>query len=250
MWVLGFGISLGAQTTSSPPAVEFIPRAAFYMSAELLGGTPDPRLIWDANFGGEIDVVDYRRGRLTFAANYQVVLGDELRAFDPNQGNYILEGALSLRLPQAEIAGVFYHQSRHLADRLKLDPIDWNMIGARARRAFIAGAVHVDARADIRGSIQRSFVDYRWEFDGRVRGDRVLRPGIGVLAAGWIRHLGVDGSQARSGQTGLRGEAGVRFEGGAGAAELFVAAERRIDPYPLEFGTDAWFSAGFRLLTR
>jgi hypothetical protein len=220
------------------------------MSAELLGGTDDPRFVWDTNFGGELDVIDYRRGRLTFAANYQAVLGEELRAFDPNQGNYILEGALTLRLPPAEIAGVFYHQSRHLADRPKVDPIDWNMMGARVRRAFIAGAMHVDARADIRGTIQRSFVDYRWEFDGRVRGDQVVRPGVGLLVSGSIRHLGVDGSQSRSGQTGFRGEGGVRLEGGAGAAELFVAVERRIDPYPLEFGTETWISAGFRLLTR
>ena len=73
---------------------------------------------------------------------------------------------------------------------------------------------------------------------------------VGVLAAGWLRHLGVDGSQARGGQTGARGEAGLRFEGGAGAAELFAAVERRIDPYPLEFGSATWISAGFRLLTR
>ena len=240
---------LHAQTTATPPAVEFLSRAVFYMSAELLADE-DPRLVWDTNFGGELDVIDYRAGRLTFAANYQAILGEELRAFDPNQGNYILEGAASARLQQVEIAGVFYHQSRHLADRPKVDPIDWNMIGGRVRGTFLAGAMYFDARADLRTAIQRSFVDYEWEFDGRVRGDRLLRPGVGVLVAAWVRHLGVDGSRNRSGQTGLRGEAGLRFEGGAGAAELFVAAERRIDPYPLEFGSAVWVSAGFRLLSR
>ena len=240
---------LHAQTAAAVPAVEFIPRAVFHMSAELLADE-DPRLVWDTNFGGEIDVLDYRAGRLTFAANYQAMLGEELRAFDPNQGNYILEGALSARLSQVEVAGVFYHQSRHLADRPKVAPIDWNMIGGRARRTFLAGAMHLDVRADLRASIQRSFVDYQWEFDGGARGDQLLRPGVGLLVAGWIRHLGVDGSRNRGGQTGMRGEAGLRFEGGAGAAELFVAAERRIDPYPLEFGSAVWVSAGFRLLTR
>ena len=240
---------LHAQTAATPPAVEFLPRAVFYMSAELLADE-DPRLVWDTSFGGEIDVLDYRAGRLTFAANYQAMLGEELRAFDPNQGNYILEGALSARLPQVEIAGVFYHQSRHLADRPKLDPIDWNMLGGRVRRTFLVAAMHLDARADLRASIQRSFVDYEWEFDGRVRADQVLRPGVGVLLAAWVRRVGVDGSRSRSGQTGMRGEAGLRVEGGAGAAELFLAAERRIDPYPLEFGSATWVSAGFRLLTR
>lgn len=238
-----------AQAPASEPAVEFLPRTVFYMSAELLADE-DPRLVWDTNFGGELDVIDYRSGRLTFAANYQAILGEELRAFDPNQGNYILEGALSGRLPGVELAGVFYHQSRHLADRPKTDPIDWNMLGGRARTAFTAGATHVDARVDLRKTIQHSFVDYSWELDARVRGDRVVRPGVGVMVAGGLRHLGVDGSAGRGGQTGARGEAGVRFEGSAGAAELFVAAERRIDPNPMEFGSATWIAAGFRLLSR
>jgi hypothetical protein len=64
-----------------------------------------------------------------------------------------------------------------------------------------------------------------------------------------LRLLGVDGSQNRGTQTGTRGEGGVRFEGRAGAIELFVAGERRIDPYPLERGTMTWFSAGFKLVS-
>jgi hypothetical protein len=64
------------------------------------------------------------------------------------------------------------------------------------------------------------------------------------------RHLGTDGTQGRGGQTGFRGEAGVRFDGGAAAVELYVAAERRIDPYPLDFSTAMWATAGFRLLGR
>ncbi len=42
--------------------------------------------VWDTNFGGELDVIDYRTGRATFVANYQAILGDEFRHFDPNQG--------------------------------------------------------------------------------------------------------------------------------------------------------------------
>ena len=49
--------------------------------------------VWDTNFGGELDVVDYGTGRATFVANYQAILGDEFRHFDPNQGNYILSGS-------------------------------------------------------------------------------------------------------------------------------------------------------------
>ena len=243
------GASSASAQTPAPASIEFIPRTVFHMGAEHLSGD-DIRFAWDAHLGGEIDFVDFGRGRVTFFGDYQVVMGNELKRFDPNQGNYILEGAVSGRLPQVELAAVFYHQSRHLSDRPKTQAVDWNMVGVRARRAWIAGAMHVDARADVRGTVQRTFVDYRWEFDGRVRADRVLRPQVGVLLAGAVRHLGVDGSRARGGQTGFRAEGGVRFDGSAGAVELFVAAERRIDPFPLQFSTMSWVTAGFRLLTR
>jgi hypothetical protein len=241
------GASAAAAQTPAPHTVEFVPRALFYMGAARLSGD-DIRFSWDADLGGEFDFVDYGYGRAMFFGNYQVVMGDELKAFDPNQGNYILGGVVSARLRSMELAAVFYHQSRHLSDRPKTQPIDWNMMGIRASRAFIAGAMHVDARADLRKVILRTNVDYTWEFDGRVRADRVLRPGVGVLMSASLRHLGVDGP--RGGQTGGRVEGGVRFDGSAGAVELFVAAERRIDPYPLEFSTMTWATAGFRLLSR
>jgi hypothetical protein len=240
--------SATAQTTGS--GVTFFPAGTFHMGAEHLSGIDDPRFRWDANIGGELDLIDYTVGRLIFAANYQAILGEELQQFDPNQGNYILEGALTARLRQTEAALVFHHQSRHLGDRAKDQPVDWNMLGGRVRRAFLLGATYLDAQADLRWSVQRSFVDYEWELDTGVRADRLLRPGIGVLAAAGVRYLGVDGTAARDGQTGYRAEGGFRFEGGGGAVELFVAAERRIDPYPLEFGTATWISAGFRLLSR
>jgi hypothetical protein len=244
-------VPAAAQTTASPapPSVEIFPRTAFHLSAELLSDD-DERFTWDTNFGGELDVVDYGVGRLTFVANYQAVLGGELRRFDPNQGNYILEGSASVRARRLEIAGVFYHQSRHLSDRPKVVPIDWNMLGVRVRSTATLGATRLDMRADVRGAIQRSFVDYRWELDGRVRADHRLRPGVGVLLGAGFRRLGVDGTRNRGGQTGFRGEAGIRVEGRAGAAELFAAVERRVDPSPLQFETATWAIAGFRLLSR
>jgi hypothetical protein len=73
---------------------------------------------------------------------------------------------------------------------------------------------------------------------------------MGVLFDARIRHLGVDGSRQRGGQTGFRAEAGVRFEGGVAAVEFFLATERRIDPYQLEFATATWTAVGFRLQSR
>lgn len=243
---------LAAQTndpSATSASVEFLPRVLFHMGAEHVSGD-DERFIWDANFGGELDVIDYGRGRAMFVANYQVILGDQLRNFDPNQGNYVLEGSASRRFPGVEVAGVFYHQSRHLSDRPKVNAIDWNALGVRVRGDRAAGVARLDARADVRRVIKKSFVDYRWELDGRLRADVPVRPRVGVLAGAAIRLLGVDGSRDRGTQTGVRGEGGVRIEGPGGAVELFVAAERRIDPHQLEFGAVTWTTVGFRLLSR
>jgi hypothetical protein len=232
-----------------PPRVQLLPRSAFHLSAEHLSGE-DVMFVWDTNFGGWLDVIDYRTGRATFVANYQAILGDEFRHFDPNQGNYILSGSTSVRTAHAEVAGVFYHQSRHLADRPNRVAVAWNMMGVRVEREVRARRAHVDAHLDVRGVVAKSFVDYNWEVETGVRSDVQIRPAVGVLFAGTLRRLGVDGSQDRGDQTGFRGEVGVRFEGRAGAMEFFLAAERRIDPYPLQFGTASWATVGFRLLSR
>ena len=250
--MMAFAAPLFAQTNDPlppPRTIEFLPRVIFHMGAEHLSGE-DPRFIWDADFFGEVDLVDYGVGRGTFVANYEVILGDELREFDPNQGNYILEGSASYRLPGVEVAGVFYHQSRHLSDRPKMHAIDWNMLGGRLQTRRTLGAARLDLRADVRGVIKNSFVDYRWEVDARMRSDVPIRSRIGLLFRTDLRVLGVDGSRDRGTQTGVRAEGGVRIQGPAGAVELFVSGERRIDPYQLEFGTRTWSTFGFRLLSR
>jgi hypothetical protein len=246
--VPGLAVAQPAPTSPSAPSrIDYLTRFAFHFGAEHLS-SDDPRYVWDANYGGEVDLVDYRAGRAIFYANYQVILGDEFHAFDPNQGNYILGARVSARLRVLEAALVFHHESRHLSDRDKRQPVDWNMLGARLSRSFEWPRLVLDARADIRSVVQRSFVDYEWEFDAGAHGTIPLSPRVAVVSEGSIRRLGVDGSAGRDAQTGARGEGGIRLSGRAAAVELFLAAERRIDPYPVEFGTTSWFSAGFRFV--
>ena len=247
--VLALALVASATPAAAQQAVEFIPHYDFHLDAALLSGD-DRRFEWDADFGGEIDVVDYGIGRFTFWANYNVVMGDQLREFDPNQGNYILAGSTSVRAGGFEFAGVFYHQSRHLSDRPKLLAVAWNMLGGRVIRDVTLGRAQWRAMADLRRTIERSLVDYEWELDTNLHGRFMARPRVGLVSTLDVRVLGVDGSRGRGTQTGYIAEGGVRFEGRAGAMELFVAAERRIDPYPVEFGTVTWAKAGFRLLSR
>lgn len=236
---------VGAQTT----AIAFLPRFDFQLGMEHLVEA-DPRFVWDARFGGELDFVDFGRGRATFAAEYEVLLGDEFRVFDPNQGNYTLAGSLSARVRGLEVAGVFHHVSRHLSDRSKRQAIDWNMAGTRVRGGFMRGRTTLESRVDVRGVVQRSYVDYRWEIDAATRAQVRLAARAAAVASGGVRVLGVDGSRGRGTQYGARGEGGVRLEGRGAVVELFVAVERRIDPYQLDFSTGSWATTGFRLVSR
>ncbi len=235
----------------APPATAqtFLPRYAFHLDAEHLA-SDDVRFSWDADLGGDLDILDYGVGRATFLANYQVVVGNQFRRFDANQGNYVLEGALSARARRIELATVFHHVSRHLSDRAKRQAVDWNMLGARVTSAGTAGRLTLRGQLDARGVLEKASVDYRWEITGAVGTDYEIRPHVMLVAASDLRLLGTDGTRDRGTQVGGRGEAGIRLDGAAGAVELFVAAERRVDPYPTEFYTDTWVTAGFRLRSR
>ena len=239
-------VPASAQTVSSSP---FLSRLDFWVAMEHLSHD-DPRFVWDARWAAELDLVDYGSGRTMVAAEYQTMLGEEFRIFDPNQGNYMLEGSSSVRLGGLEVAGVFHHVSRHLSDRPKRVAVDWNMIGGRLLASTERGRTRLFGRTDARTVIQRTFVDYEWEVDSEARVRVQTSQRVAIVALGLVRVLGVDGSRGRDTQYGARGEGGVRIDGSAAALELFLAAERRIDPYQLEFSTTNWISAGFRLTRR
>lgn len=240
-----------AQTaqTSGSPQIDYLTRFGYYVSMEHLV-SEEQRFVWDANWGAELDIVDYGLGRFMFVANYQTILGSEFRAFDPTQGNYILEGSLSARARAVELSAVFHHVSRHLSDRFKRFPVDWNMMGGRVHAKTTRGRAEIQGRADLRAVILHSFVDYRWEMDSDVNARVRILPRVAAVAAGGLHVIGVDGTRNRGTQYGFRAEGGVALEGRAVDAALFLAVERRIDPYQLEFSTATWLTAGFRISSR
>src|SRR2546430_1821979 len=79
-----------AQPASSPSS--FLRDARFYFRWESLASL-DPRFSWDAAMGVALDLVDYRRARVNFAADYEGVLGSEHRAFELNHENFMLDGS-------------------------------------------------------------------------------------------------------------------------------------------------------------
>jgi len=238
-----------ASPAAAQDAILFFPRFDFHLTAEHLSDE-DPRFVWDTNFGGDMDFVDYGRGRTSFAANYEAVLGEQFRRFDPNQGNYLLDVSTSLRAHGVEVAALFHHTSRHLSDRFKRNPVDWNMLGASVGHAARRGAMQIRTEGNLLGVLLKSEVDYNWEANGGVFIRVPLRPHISAISGGSARLVGVDGTRNRGTQIGGRGEAGVGLEGQGGVIELIVAAERRIDAFPLENSTQSWFSVGFRFVSR
>lgn len=242
-------LTVARVASAQTPAIQFVPRYEFHLGAERLSQS-DHRFVWDTNFGGAIDFVDYGAGRTTFTANYEAVLGDEFRAFDPNQGNYLLDLSTSVRTHGLEVAGLLHHTSRHLSDRAKRFPVDWNMLGVTLRHEFRRGETTLVTGGDAMRTILKSYVDYTWEANGHVDASVGVAPRVSVVSRGNVRIVGVDGSHSRGQQRGARVEGGVHLQGTAGAVELLVLAERRVDGFPTAFTPVSWVGMGFRFVSR
>jgi hypothetical protein len=268
-FVLAAAAGAAAQADPHPPVVApppahptFMSRYDFHLSAAALTpprvttpdgqSTGDERFWWDTHFGGSLDVVDYRAGRAAIVVDYQAVLGNEYRPFDPNQGNYTLEASGSVRLgSRTEVVGVFHHVSRHLSDRPKRLAVAFNEFGGRLLHRAAIGRVTFDVDLDAGGTVQHSYVDYTWLAEGHLVARRPLNDTVGVFAHASGQFFGVDGTVPNRGtQRGGSIEAGIRIRGGAGAMELFAGIERRVDADPLDRQAQHWGLAGFRLTGR
>ena len=242
------------QPLASPPASpQFLSRYDFHLSAAALAND-DQRFSWDTHFGGDIDVVDYVHGRAATVIDYEAVLGNEFRPFDPNQGNYILELSTSYRIKRMEVAAIFHHVSRHLSDRPKVIPVAWNILGIRVLREVTLKKATIDMVADFGGTTEKVNVDYRWSSNVDVVVRRQFHPHAAGFARGSGHLMSVvthpPALTARHAQTGGVVEGGLRFIGEAGVGELFVGYEHRFDGYPLGFVQERWFMVGFRVLRR
>jgi hypothetical protein len=234
----------------APDAPRFLPRYDFHLAAAMLAdASDDDRYSWDTHWGGGIDLVDYVAGRLSFYADYEAVLGNEFRPFDPNQGNYTLDAAGSVRAGRTELVGVLHHLSRHLSDRPKRQSIAMNALLLRALRHFAPGTATVDLRAETGPVIARAEIDYTWQTAVDLIVRVPLRANAGLFARAFGEAYAVDGSlRGRRGQQGGRLEGGVRVRGGGGALELFGGFEQVVDAHQLDFEPKRWVFLGFRVV--
>ena len=234
----------------APVSADFMTRFDWRMSAALLQH-PDPRFTWDTHWAGDFDLFSYPKGRATFLADYQALLGSEYRPFDPYQSNYLLEASGSYFAGKTEIAAVLSHISRHLGDRPKRVAVAENSLGPRFLRHVGDDALSLDVRVDIRKVIARAYDDYSWidELDLTVR--RRISPRNSLYARGYGELIQVDRSLANRGtQRGGKIEAGLKVQGRSGAMEFFAGGEQMIDADPLDRVPRRWGYIGFRLLGR
>jgi hypothetical protein len=188
-------------------------------------------------------------GRMTFLADYEAVLGDEFRPFDPYQSNYYLAVSASLRTKPAEFAFVFHHVSRHLGDRPKRDSVAMNAMLGRVLRQIDLNGTTLDIKGDLGPVVAGALVDYTWIGNVDLVLRRPVSPRVGVYGRAFGETYGVDETIAGRGQqAGGRIEAGVRLAGTGGAIELFGGYEKVIDADPLDRVSRQWAFAVFRIL--
>jgi len=268
------GTAAAQQPVVAPPPAtpEFFTRFDFHLNAAWLGesgppATPTPttpsstlaqyaadhRYSFDTHWGGSLDFVDYVVGRTSFIIDYEAIIGDEFRLFDPNQGVYTLEAASSARVGEVEVVGIFHHVSRHLADRANKQAVAWNAAGVRVLKRVTRDTTTLDVDAELSRVVAQAFVDYTWIGELNLSLRRPVNDHVVFFVQGSGKLFAVDGSVPDRGtQTGGVAEAGVRLKGPATGAvlELFLGFEKRVDAYELERDSRRWVLAGFRLLSR
>ena len=233
-----------------PSSPQFLPRFDFAVSLAALASA-DPRFSYDGRATADFDVVDYVKGRTSVFAQYEVIMGNQLRPFDPNQGSYTFEGSSSVRIRRTEIAGVFHHLSRHLSDRPNFESIAFNAAGGRVMRHFELDKSSFDVRGDIAKVVRHAFLDYSWTSELNVIARRPISPRVSVFGRGGFETYGVNSAIAhRTQQHGGRVEGGVHLKGAGGAVELFAGWEQVLDAYPLERAPQRWSFVGLRLAGR
>jgi hypothetical protein len=231
-----------------PDNAEFMSRFNAQLSAAGLA-SEDPRFSWDTHWGGDFDFLDYVRGRFSFLADYQALLGKEYRLFDPNQGNYTLAVSGSVRAKGLEFVGVLHHVSRHLSDRPKREAVAYNAAILRVMGLASLGKSTLAVRLEGGPVVARANLDYDWMAVGETRLRRLVSPHVAVYGTAHTEVYVVDRKvYDRINQHGGRLEGGLHLTGKGGSLDVFGGYERVIDAHQVDLVPMSWAFAGFRLV--
>ena len=228
-WVL-----LAAASPAASEPAKFLPEGSLsMMGARYLPA--ERNFQWDTWLSGGIGLLRVSGTTLLAEVEVETILGNEFRAFDANQANYHLEGALKRAWGPRTAEVFFSHASRHAEDRPKPQTVDWNILGLRlfgplGRRPFPTRFL-VSAGPTLRSSL----VEYRFEVVGRLEADLVERPWGAFYLWAQLRGVKTESTAvfARSGFVDVNVEGGVQIRRGPRSCHLFAAYERRNDVYLL-----------------
>ena len=257
--VLGLPSAAPAQTSSSmsmsrptSPEFGFLTSYRFHLNALRLLGS-DETFVWDTDVGADLDLFDFRSIRGNVLQVFEGIVGEEIRPIDPNQLNYTIDLSVWWRPGDklGELGATFHHVSRHLSDRDKTIAIAWNLLGLQYVNRSQLGSWNLDFGGRGLWKVQRSFVDYAGEIGGYVDVARPLAQRTSLTLGGEVTVVPVTQVwRNRDTLMGSKIEAGLRFRGGRGVGELFVARERRIDADPFDVHPTTFTMVGFRFLSR
>ena len=244
--------SAASTAAQTPPLPGFLTSYRFHLNALHLGSDSDS-FVWDTDFGGDLDVFDLHYFRGNVLVNLESIVGQQIRAIDPNQGNYTVDLSTWWRtgMSGAELGATFHHVSRHLSDRDKDFAIAWNMVGLQFTSPLALAGWDLDVGYRLLKTVQRSFVDYTGEMGGSMQASRLLHRRVSLIVGGELTAVTVrTADRGRGNQFGRRIEIGARFPGRAGVGEVFLSRERRIDANPLDLAPTTFTMAGFRFLSK
>ena len=254
--LVGLAAPAAAQAVGGPrpaqvsdPQLGFLTRYLAHVEGARLPGNGSRHFSWDTDVGVDMDVFDlwYLRGNVFL--NLETVVGDERRPIDPTQTAYTIDLSVFARLVRGEFGVTFHHVSRHRTDRENAGSPAWNMLGLSYGDRIRVGSFDIDLAIRAMTLITGSEVDYQQEANGYLRvtapvSSRVSL--IGELDGSWLRSdPRVFG---RSGENGGRVQVGFRVRGGAGAGEVLVGRERRIDPDLYRREPVGWTRLAFRFV--
>jgi hypothetical protein len=210
----------------------------------------DVQFGWTGWIGAGADLVRYGRAAVYFTADLETILGSERRDFDANQVSYHLEPGLRARIGTHELTFCLHHVSRHLIDRLKTQPVDWNILLVRA-------AGPLPPRSPLPGryvfsvghTMAVSLVGYQWEMVAGLEANVLRgRGGVGYTAV-LARLVTTDNSPRfpRGSFVDFTAEGGGRWSRGGRRLELFAAFQHRNDVFLLVPGSWNRAALGFRI---
>ena len=195
---------------SPQPPVQFLSRVPTSTWTASISAATTTRFIWDANFGGELDLVDYTRGRADLRRELPGHPRRRVRAVRPEPGQLHARRDGCRHASRAlELAGVFHHESRHLGDRAKTRRLEHAR--RRGSRVPALGAARSAARADLRWTVKSRSSTTAGSSTRRSR-PTALRPAWGVLAA-WVRGSSALTARPAGAARPDSGGGRVRFEG-------------------------------------